>query len=304
MSASRFALSSDHLRVERRDVKIAVIMTCFNRKALTLGCLEALWRAIEFCRNSVEEYRNLSVDVWLNDDVSTDGTSEAVQEWFKSPMPAFHLHLICGSGHDYWCGGMRRAWQSAVASGKKYDGYLWLNDDVCLDRGGLILMLERPESLMAGAICSRDRSHYTYGGFDGRGDKVAPNGGVQRVTTFNGNCVWIPKAVYEQIGGLSRHWSHSLGDVDYGRRATEVGLEVYLTRDYVGTCDDDAQLPSCFRPEVPFLRRIKNLYSPLSYAIPTELFRYCWIHDGPCVATKNFIMQHFHAAFPKLWRML
>lgn len=270
-------------------MRIAVLMTCFNRKQTTLDCLEHLV--------SCKWPTGVEYDVWLNDDGCTDGTADAVKRAYP------RVHIVSGSGYDYWCGGMRRAWKTAIQSDVVYDGYIWLNDDTLLDESAIELLLEQPEILTAGAICSRDRTTFTYGGFDGKGSPVGPmKTEMCNILTFNGNCVWVPRNVFEKIGGLSEFWSHAMGDVDYGRRACEAGFKVLLTRDYVGTCDRNLKLAVWTRPEVSLVERLKNLYSPLSYGTPTELFRYCWVHDGPMIALRNLISQYVRVFFPKLWR--
>lgn len=54
---------------------IAVLLTAHNRKEKTLLCLDFLFK-----QKQVEEY---TIDVYLTDDGSTDGTSEAVKKHFQ-----------------------------------------------------------------------------------------------------------------------------------------------------------------------------------------------------------------------------
>ena len=69
-------------------MKIAAIMTCHNRKNKTMACLKSLFTIIP------------ETDVYLTDDGSTDGTSEAVLYTYPN------VHIISGDGNLYWNRGM------------------------------------------------------------------------------------------------------------------------------------------------------------------------------------------------------
>src|SRR6185312_3164384 len=94
--------------------KIAALLTCFNRKSITLKALTSLYASAAAA--------HVDLSVFLVDDASTDGTSEAI----KSGFPG--VHVIRGSGNLFWNGGMRLAWQNAA--GARPDFFLWLNDDL------------------------------------------------------------------------------------------------------------------------------------------------------------------------------
>ena len=94
---------------------VAVLITCHNRKDKTLACLDALFK-----NKSSKDY---NLDAFLVDDGSADGTREAVSEQFSDVI------LMKGDGNLYWNGGMRVAWEAALASGVAYNYFIWLNDD-------------------------------------------------------------------------------------------------------------------------------------------------------------------------------
>ena len=93
--------------------KVAVLLTCHNRKAKTIECLKSLFKAIQFSK------ADSSFSVYLVDDGSTDGTAEAVLSNFPE------VNVINGSGNLFWAGGMRLAWNTALQSNPDY--YLLLN---------------------------------------------------------------------------------------------------------------------------------------------------------------------------------
>jgi len=101
-------------------VKIAVSLTCYNRKSKTRDCLQSFYSA-------TSDLQNVLFDIYLIDDNSSDGTAEMIEEEFPE------VHLIKGSGNLYWAGGMRLAWTKAIESKIDYDGFLLINDDVVFD---------------------------------------------------------------------------------------------------------------------------------------------------------------------------
>lgn len=91
-------------------MKIAAILTCYNRKEKTFQCLASLFEIIPTCK------------VYLVDDNSTDGTSTLIHQKFPQ------VYLIQGNGNLFWSRGMYTAWKEAIK--ENYDYYLWLNDDI------------------------------------------------------------------------------------------------------------------------------------------------------------------------------
>ena len=108
--------------------KIAVLLTCHNRKKKTLQCLNAL---------NIQEGLEVdyNIEVFLVDDGSFDGTAEAIVACFPN------VHIIQGNGNLYWNQGMRLAWDTAAKT-KDYDFYLWLNDDTILDKDAIINLID------------------------------------------------------------------------------------------------------------------------------------------------------------------
>lgn len=101
--------------------KIAVIMTCFNRRETTLACLRALHQQTN------------TFDVFLTDDGSSDGTAEAIKAEFPQ------VNILQGNGNLFWVGGMRLAFGEAIKN--SYNYYLWLNDDTFLETDTLDKLL-------------------------------------------------------------------------------------------------------------------------------------------------------------------
>jgi GT2 family glycosyltransferase len=112
--------------------KIAVLLTCHNRKEKTLQCLDAL-----YAQQGLEEY--FTIEVYLVDDASTDGTAAAITASFPN------VHIIQGDGNLYWNRGMHLAWNTA-SKARDFDYYLWLNDDTFLEKNALEIVLSMTHS--------------------------------------------------------------------------------------------------------------------------------------------------------------
>ena len=144
---------------EEEFLKIAVLLTCHNRKGKTLSCLDNLFKAALPMHTGLE--------VFLVDDGSTDGTNKAV----KNKFPA--VNIIPGNGNLFWNQGMRLAWQTA-AEAEEFNFYLWLNDDTLLDDHAVFELMDclqegrktnSCEGLVTGACRSEvGKPEFSYGG--------------------------------------------------------------------------------------------------------------------------------------------
>ena len=250
--------------------RIAVLITCFNRKDRTLRCLQTVSR------------QNIAVDIFLVDDGCTDGTPEAVSLHFPD------VHIIKGDGNLYWNRGMYTAWSEAEKG--DYDFYLWLNDDTYLYNDALKMTLEasslqQHKALIVGAICSLTDKTKSFGG-DYMKKQLYPNGELQLCDAFGGNFVWVPRSVFQVCGKMDPYYRHSLGDTDYGLVVAKKGFKMFLTPKHVGEFDDDFELPNLpwLDSSKPLKERYKMLYHPLSYSNPKEFFHFYRKHQNFFVA--------------------
>jgi len=257
---------------------IAVLLTCYNRREITLACLEALFFQ--------ELPGNIHLAVFLVDDGSTDGTGEAV----KRKFPA--VHVIAGSGNLYWCGGMRMAWN--VAMRQDFDFYWWLNDDTLLLPDALTTLLgavnviaEKSNAcngIIVGSTFNPETGVRTYGGCIQVKEKsfdftpVVPSGSLEPCDTFNGNCVLVSRGAFRELGNLSPEFTHAMGDTDYGLRAKGKNIPMWVAPKYIGTCCNNPT-PSWMENALPLRKRIKNLNGPKGLP-PREWSLFCRRHTG------------------------
>lgn len=237
---------------------IAVLITCHNRRQKTLLCLQRL-------RDCILPGNFSPLEIFLVDDGSKDGTSEAVKNNFPE------VNVITGTGNLFWNKGMRLAWDTA-ARNNDYDYYFWLNDDTVLERIAILEMLDCLEEArriykcegLVTAACTKKAGifEFSYGGRT-EGGAVIPNGELQTCIYINGNAVLIPREVYKELGNLSPDYTHGMGDFDYGLRAIQKGFNCYTTKSFVATCPPNEGIPAWCNPEVPLKKRWKLLFSPL-----------------------------------------
>jgi GT2 family glycosyltransferase len=269
---------------------IAVLITCHNRKDKTLACLEKL-----FAQEGLNS--EFFLKVFLVDDGSTDGTSDAVSNKFPQ------VNIIKGTGHLYWNRGMYLAWSEAAK--QSFDFYLWLNDDTMLFSSAVQDLLnssiqKQNQSLITGTTRSASTGLGTYGGRNLKKELIEPDGQLQTCDYFNGNFVLVPASVYKVVGNLDYKFNHSIGDVDYGRRGAKLGIRSFVSPSYVGLCERHDSLPKWCSPSVKLSERIKAFKNPVSVN-PVQYFRYDFRHNGLVVAIKHFITIHLRLLFPRFW---
>jgi len=229
-------------------IKISVLLTCYNRKAMTVSCLQKLM----LVRNNYNErnFNKIAVSVFLTDDGCTDGTPEAVRECMKNE----DLHIIEADGNAFWAGGMRLAWSKAIKIGG-FDFYLLLNDDTdvwenlfdeLLSANDYCLKMFGKRGVYSGnTTWKNDYTKMSFGGKKGNGifierfRWVYPNGTPQRCDIVNANILLVSKDVVDEIGILSGCYHHGAADNDYGMRANKAGFPVVITGNYCGSCDAD-----------------------------------------------------------------
>lgn len=261
--------------------QVAILLTCFNRKDTTIRCLRQLF----------SQKSDASIDVFLCDDGSTDGTFEAIKRLFPK------VHVFRGSGNLFWNRGMLASWEKACNT-KDYDAYIWLNDDVFLYDGAITEMTEcsalcNDNSIICGAFCTKYGA-FSYGGKKRNNEAIIPNGELQDVFWLNGNCVLVPRNVVKKIGLLDKMFQHHMGDYDYGLRAREAGIKVLSARKYVGECALNPLAGARGRRNgVCMAKRFKILYSPMGDN-PIVNFRYTYRHFGLMKAVVIFISLHIN----------
>jgi GT2 family glycosyltransferase len=259
---------------------IAILITCYNRKEKTLSCLTTLFNCVV-----PDGYK---FDVYLVDDGSTDGTSNAIKERFPQ------INIVQGTGNLFWTRGMHLAWKTA-AKVKDYNFYLWLNDDTILYDYCLGELLEcnrlsRENCIISGLIEDESKK-IIYGGTDNLKKMLQATDNLQQIARMNGNVVLVPQVVVAIIGILDPVLWHDLGDVDYGLRATKADIKVYSTRKAIASGYSN-NFCRVRKWNTNIIKRFRQLYSPLG-SPPHINFYFRHKHFGIVNACCYWLYIHF-----------
>lgn len=230
-------------------IKVAVILTCHNRKDKTVTCLEHLFLVFD---DYIKKSHNLiGLDVFLTDDGCTDGTVETVKDKFFDKS----LTVVPGNGQLFWAGGMREAWKEALKNGHGYDYFLLLNDDTiifenCFDElfktNDYSLKKCNRKGVYSGITCfNDDPNKISYGGSIWTNRLLAklrmlePCGNPQLCDVANANILLVPREVVDEIGILYDGYRHAVADYDYSITARKKNIPVFVTANVCGKCNDD-----------------------------------------------------------------
>lgn len=263
---------------------IAVIITCYNRREKTLACLRSL--------NNIMS----SIDIYITDDGSTDGTSEAIKIEFP------HAKVIKGNGNLFWSRGMYTAWKEAIKRDYKY--FLWLNDDVELlpnfmDELLYCEQLAGGNCIISGLISDKYSNEIIYGGTNAKKQLNKESNELQEISHMNGNVVLVPLYVVKKIGIIDPKFHHDLGDVDYGLTAIENKIKVYTTTKSValGYKNNYCRVRKW---NSNIIYRFKRLYSPLG-SNPNINFYFRRKHFGVVNAVTYWIYLHIINIIPDIF---
>lgn len=237
-------------------MRITALLTCHNRRALTLTCVGRLLRQ--------ELPAGAHLGVVLVDDGSTDGTADAVRGAFPE------VRVLEGPGNLYWCGGMRVAWSEAASSDPDY--YLLVNDDTVIDDQAVRTLLELaggPEQrvIAVATIADEKTGQVNYGAVSDKTGLLGPSDEGD-CDTFNANCVIVTRGVFRELGMFHGAYTHAMGDTDYGIQARRRGISIRKSDRFLGTCGSNAVTGTWRDKTLPRLRRLKLLQQPKGLPFP------------------------------------
>ena len=277
-------------------------MTVHNRKNKTLRCLDSLQETWESAGHPVD------LSVFLTDDGSTDGTADAILE--RSHL--FPVRILQGDGSLFWNGGMINSWKVAIAA-DRWDGYLWLNDDVTVlpefwddlleaERYSLQTFGER--GIFVGSTRDAITGAFTYGGFNYTNkitlkDKMlTPDGSFQRCEAGHGNITFVSQDVVEKMGIFCKKYIHGGADHDYTYLANKKNIPILVLPHYSGECVNDHFGNIRKLTTLPLRERRKLFWSPRGYNMHNTLLfnRRCFPLRVPFVWLSGIAKLYF----PKL----
>lgn len=234
---------------------VTIIFTCYNRKEKTASFVK-----------SIQDDR-LQLRYVVTDDGSTDGTAADLA---RLQERGYEIDIVHGDGRLYWCGGMRKAIAHILESGKKTDYYVFANDDVMVFDNALYEMIVQSKkhgnAVVVGTTCDHD-GNLTYGGirYHKHGikyDMVDVTSENLACDSFNCNLVLLPASVFEKMGNFDEHFTHAMGDFDYGLRIKRSGHPIESTRRYVGICERNPLKKTWSDIDLPRRERFRLKESP------------------------------------------
>ena len=256
-------------------MKIAVLLTTFNRREKTIACLDTLKKQ--------ELPDNIELSIYLTDAASSDNTVEAV----KKSIPSANVFSVEGL---YWAGGMRYTWSKALEA--KADYYFLLNDDTLLYKNALAVLIEGcniTKGVCIGNTVDPKSGNRSYGGKKLTSKRrwkddliVFSETEYLKCDVANANIMLVAKEVVEKVGILSSVYTHGLADFDYALRVNKAGLDVFVAPGYLGTCVNDHG-PNWKSGKTTLKERINYLKSPKGLAYSEYMF---------------FIKRHFPLSYP------
>ncbi|MCQ2520824.1 MAG: glycosyltransferase [Lachnospiraceae bacterium] len=238
------------IMMPKEKARIYVLLTCFNRKELTLQAVRTLLRGTE----------NAKLTFVVTDDHSTDGTVEALKELSAD------IRIIPGSGNLFWNRGMRVSMRYAVKHKKDWDYVLLINDDVKFFAGVpdmLVSQLRKRDAKVIIGATKDQNGKLSYGGvkkasrFFAKFKLMPPREIPSYADTFNCNCVMLTKEAFLDAGLLDPHYKHSMGDYDYGLTLRRKGYFLLNAETYVGVCDDNCDEGTWRDSKLPRKKRLK-----------------------------------------------
>ncbi|WP_395743750.1 glycosyltransferase family 2 protein [Prosthecobacter sp.] len=190
-----------------------IVIPVYNRKDLTLGCLDLL----RWTRERAD-WRVIVVD-----DCSTDGTAEAIRE--QHPQ----VDLVQGSGDLFWTGAMRRGMERALDLHAEV--IIWLNDDTCPDEASLLRISEvvkqQPDMVLASQAVVNGAVHCCHS--LRRGPAPSSGGDFDVADVLAGYQVAFSRELVEKIGlPDDRRWPHYAGDSSYTHTAHKKGFKLRI----------------------------------------------------------------------------
>lgn len=291
--------------------KIAILLTCFNRKEKTVKCLSSIEKTYRLWEE------NITVEIYITDDLCTDGTSNAARDLNLS----FPLHILLGNGTLFWNGGMINSWSAAVKDGG-YDGYLWLNDDTVMlpEFWNDLLRADKYSKehygkggIYVGSTKDSESGGFTYGGFDYVNKWtlldhfILPDGKTfQTCQAAHGNITFVSQDVVDKMGIFYDGYIHGGGDHDYTYRAHKSGFPVLVMPHYCGECENDhigakAEGKKVFE-EMSLKERLAYTKSPFGYNLHNSLLfqKRCFPYRYPFV----WIAGYARILFPNLYKKI
>lgn len=224
-------------------IQVALVIPVHNRRETTLQCLRSLARV---------DVRGLSVRIFVVDDGSVDGTSDAIRNQFPD------VELIAGDGTLHYAAGTNRGIEAALEWRATF--IVTMNDDAVFHDQFLQRLVttasENPRSIVGSLLLLWDRPHQVFqvgqvwrtwkGGWQIPNDLTAFSVGITpfHVECIVGNCVMFPANAIRECGLLDEaRFPHGWGDAQYAARLRKAQWNLLIDPRSLVWCEPNTYPP-------------------------------------------------------------
>jgi GT2 family glycosyltransferase len=206
---------------------IHILISFFNRKQLTLECLESF---------SKQNYKNYSITVV--DDGSTDGSSAAI----KNSYP--NVGIIRTKGDLWWAKSMNVGLKAILPKTKVGDFVLIINQDTEVKPDYLEKLVEASQTNNRAVVGSLVKNFYDENLIQDAGTKALwstysfpkdvfnssqkTNANIDMLTTRG---ILIPVEVFKKIGLFTRLLPHHAADLNFSMKARRAGFILVMSNE-------------------------------------------------------------------------
>ncbi|MCD4722092.1 MAG: glycosyltransferase family 2 protein [Desulfobacula sp.] len=263
--------------------RIAIVIPAYNRKAITLMCLDKL--------NKIKQEK-FEVTIVLVDDGSTDGTFQAVHKFHPQ------VKVLQGDGNLWWTGATNLGVKYALENDLDY--ILTLNDDVDFENDFLENMLETakqyPDHIVCCLICYElnravilSAGRYRSGFLGYKTPARFHNSLASEVKERHieselesGYAMLIPQKVFHRVGLFdNKHFPHHMGDMDFVLKAGNAGHKVIVDTKAVLYTSQGKNYLFSFFVENSFKENLKALFNVRSSSFWRTRYRFAMRHTRP-----------------------
>lgn len=196
-----------------RDVVISVCIANFNGSEVIEACIQSV----------LDQKVGVSTEILVHDDFSADGSLEIIGDKFPS------VKVIKSTNNVGFCISNNRMVKNSTA---KY--ILLLNNDAVLRPGALSTFYARAQEQEQDEVLGLPQYSMEDGVLIDRGYEfdifmnpiARMDEGVNDVATATGACLWIPRGIWDQIGGFPEWFESVAEDIYFCQAARMLGYQI------------------------------------------------------------------------------
>lgn len=261
-----------------RRVRVAAVIPVYNRKDLTLQCLRSMERL---------DLDDIDLEIFIVDDGSTDGTSDAVIREFPQ------VNIVRGNGDLWYTGAINLGIEAAMKTAPEF--LLLANDDQVYDSHALKFMVEsakRYGPCVVGALLLLwDTPHRIF--------QVSPTwktiwGGWRHwqhqtiwtvpetcwdVDLIVGNCMLVTADAVKRFGPMNEILFPNSGDAEFTPRLKRKGIRLLVDPRVRVFCQPN-EIPRSIG-EMSFKEKFRYLWTDIRMKQNLRRRFYGWVYGGP-----------------------